>query len=164
MSKTRRIPPSKGPSGPILLSDLTHGAQLPVLVALVRANAIPMSKKDLLEETGIRDDERLAHALFHLSQRQLVALTASYANRNEWVATQVARQFFLPSGQDQLDDTEPARLPPQVARLPDGYGESGKTGISGRRSARFERGSERIRKYRNPSPRVRVRHFKDKYL
>ena len=138
MTRQQR-PIAEGPAGPILLCDLVKGAQLPVLVALVRAGGLPLSNKELAVETGVRDHERLADALFQLSRRNLVANLGHPANRNEWVATAVARQFFLPSGQAELTDPTPPSLEgpaiglpaPESAEKPHSVGDGGETALSG---------------------------------
>ena len=136
----KQTPIAEGPTGPILLSDLAKGAQLPVLVALVRAGGLPLSNKDLAEETGVRDNERLAEALFQLARRNLIVNMGRPANKNEWVATAVARQFFLSAGQAQLEDLTPAAIEspalrlsrPETAEKPHTLGDCGKTALSGK--------------------------------
>jgi hypothetical protein len=124
-------PLADGPAGPILLCDLARGAQLAVLVALLRARGLPMSNKALAAETGVRDDERLAEALFRLSRRNLVVNLGRPAHQNEWVATAVARQFFLPAGLDAYALEGGAACLPAPAAEPDPRADSGKTGLAG---------------------------------
>jgi hypothetical protein len=136
-------PLAEGPAGPILLCDLAKGAQLPVLVALVRAGGLPLGNKELAEETGVRDDERLAQALFHLSRRNLAVNLGRPSNKNEWVAPAVAPQFFLASEPAELEDPTPAALEspalllpgPATPENPVSQGDSGRTGLPGKRPA-----------------------------